>query len=63
MFLALFKESKLSGSTLMAKIQFPGKKVQVRVNGEGNFQEAGQCWAHKLVECKEECTNNIYPGS
>ena len=48
MFLALFKLSKLSGSTLMAKIQFPGKIVQVRVNGGSNFQESGQCWAPKL---------------
>ena len=37
MFLVWFQDSKLSGSTLKAKIYFSGKTVQVRVNGCGNF--------------------------
>ena len=37
MFLVYFWDSKLSGSTLIAKVQFPGKIVQVRVNGGSNF--------------------------
>ena len=42
MFLTWFWDSKLSGSTFIAKIWFPGKIVQVRVNGESNFSNLGR---------------------
>ena len=35
---AKLSDSKLSGSTLITKIKFPGKIVQVRVNGESNYE-------------------------
>ncbi len=38
MFLAWFKDSKKSGSTLISKIYFPSKIVQVRVNGGNNLE-------------------------
>jgi len=39
MFLNWFLNSKLSGSTLIAKIWFPGNIVQVRVNGGSDFYQ------------------------
>ena len=40
---------RLSRSTLKAKMLFPGKIVQVRVNGGSNFQKSWQSWVPKLV--------------
>ena len=44
-----FGESKLSGSTLIAKNDFSDKIDQVRVNDESNYEYPGQRWVPKLV--------------
>ena len=49
MFFVWFWDSKLSGSTLIAKIFFTGKIVQFRINGGSNYDHPMQSWVSRLV--------------
>jgi len=48
MFLVWFWDSKLSGSTFIAKVKFPGKIGQMRVTGGSKNEYPGERWVPKL---------------